>query len=209
MNRSPVYIHSRKSYIYLLIKSLLHMITTLHRLAQWKLVLPLALAFACFTGYLFPNYQAQLSALAGEEVQLLDLYPSYSTAEVQQLFSSIQSEGIAIHQRVTSVWDMIYPLIYTSFTMLLLSLLLKRVCPPNSLLQYLAFFPLIVMGFDYAENFNTLQLLDSFPNLDDALVAKGSQLTNYKHRATGFLLGFIVLSAIGYGAKWARERVKQ
>lgn len=184
------------------------MIQLLHRCAHWVVLLPLGILFAFFTLYLFPTYQAQLSALAGKEVQLVDLYTAYSIADIRALFSAITPEGIAIHQYVTGMIDMIYPLVYTSFLILLLSFLLKKVCPATSILQYLAFFPLLVMGFDYAENFNTLLLLESFPDLEEAVVNKGSKLTNYKHRATGFLLGFIVLSGIGWGAKWARERVK-
>ena len=76
--------------------------------------------------------------------------------------------------------DMIYPIVYGVFFVLLLASLLKKLFSKKSKIIFLSFLPLIGVLFDYLENFNTLKLLNKFPNITPEQVDYGSQMTQIK-----------------------------
>ena len=157
------------------------MIQLLSKWAIPKVILPLFLLNCLFSFFLFPKYEQQLQELAQEKVTILDKYPTYTMAQVTDLFTKIKEEGRAIHYFLTSVIDMIYPFVYGPFLMLLITFLVKQIFDQPRALLYVAFLiPLLLMLTDYAENMTTLQLLSSFPNLDEGLVSRGSKLANLK-----------------------------
>jgi len=164
------------------------MIQLLSKWTTLKTLIPAFLVFSFFTFFLFPRYEQQLIAIAGEDVQILDKYPTYTTAQVTDLFTTLKTEGRDVHYFITSVIDMIYPLVYGPFFMLLIAFFIKKMTGSETTGLSIAFIlPLLVMMTDYAENFTILQLLSSFPNLDENLVFRGSKLANLK-------LIFIILS---------------
>ncbi len=170
-------------------------------LSKWavpKIILPFFLLNLVFA-FLFPRYENQLSAIAGEKVQILDKYPMYTKVQVMDLFTKIKAEGREIHRFMTSVVDMIYPLVYGPFLMLLITFLLKKVFGPKTGgLNFIFGICLLLMLVDYGENFTTLQLLGSFPNLEDSVVSRGSTLANLKLVLMLLCSGIALFATLGW-----------
>ena len=174
----------------------------LQLLSKWatpKVLIPYFLLNCLFSFFLFPKYEQQLQTIAGEEVTILDKYPTYTMAQVTELFNKIKEEGRDIHYFITSVIDMVYPLVYGPFAMLLITFLVKQIFEkPRALLSVALVIPLLLIVTDYAENLTTLELLSSFPNLDEAMVFRGSKLANLKLVFILLVGGCVIFAALGW-----------
>ncbi len=159
------------------------MTNLLAKLSNWKLIVPALLGFI-YCIYLFQTYEAQMSELAGEHTPMIDLRENYDLAEIQDFFTIIKSEGREIHRFATGVLDMIFPWAYGILFILISAFFLKKITSPDSKWMYLSLFPVLLMLVDYIENFNTLNLLDSFPNLTAEMVDSASTITGIKSTLT-------------------------
>jgi len=169
------------------------MTNLLIKLSNGKLLIPLFLLFGLFTFYLFPKYQTQINDIAGEEVLILDLRPTYTHKEVVTDFEKMQEEGRAIFQFIASKADMVYPIIYGLFAILLLAFFLKKIIVPGSNKIYFAFLPIVLVITDYLENFNHLKLLNSYPDIAKESVMTGATLTQLKHFFSMALFVFLIV----------------
>ena len=160
------------------------------RYSNWKVILCAFLLLLVFSVVAFPTYQARMAEAAGEQVEPLDMRSSYTIDEVVRDFEKLGAEGRAVYRIVVGRIDMIFPLLYGSFFILLLASLLKKVLPYRSTLILLSFFPLIGMLFDYLENIHILKLLDTFPTLNTETVALAERFTLLKH---AFLLASVAM----------------
>ena len=181
------------------------MITLLSRFSNWKFIVP-AFFLMIFFLYLFQNGQAEMNKIAGAEVPMIDVRQSYNLEEVNDFFTKLTSEGRAIHQHLTGVIDMLFPFSYGILFILILAFLLKNIFGKDSKWLYLSLFPILVMIVDYMENTNTLAMLNAFPNLTEALVNKGCDLTELKHLLVLCTYGLILLGGVAWLVKWARNR---
>ena len=180
------------------------MINLLVKLSNWKFILPAFLG-TLFCVFLFLNGMEKMSFIAGEKMELIDARKSYTLEEVNVFFTKLTAEGRAVHQQLTRVIDMLFPLIFGALSILLLAFLIKNIFGADSKLLYLALYPIIGMTVDYMENFNTLALLAAFPDLTTAMVEKGSRLTALKHQ-----LGFFRFAGIfGLGGVWLFNLIRK
>ena len=182
------------------------MIDLISKWAKSVPILSLLVLFMFFTFFLFPKYSNQLNEIAGEQVQILDKYLNYTKAQVTDLFTKIKAEGRDLHHFITSCIDMIYPLVYGPFLMLLTAFFMRKVNPKIRRGLFFAFLiPFLLMLIDYAENFTTLQLLSSFPNLDDRIINRGSKLANLKLILILISLGMVLFSALFWLLQYVLE----
>ena len=159
----------------------------LTQVAQWPLLLFLLLGTtACL--YFFQEAQVAMSQLAGEKVVLIDLRKGYDLAEIQGFFEQIGEEGRSIHQQATGVTDMIFPLFYGLFLILLAAFLIKKISSTASTALYGALFPLVLVVVDYGENVQILHLLYSYPQLTASMVDQAAQWTFIKNVGTTLCL---------------------
>lgn len=168
----------------------------LQKISNWKFILPLFILFCLFSFIIFPYYQSRMAAIAGENIEPLDIRFSYTTVEVKKAFETLTAEGRAIYRFVTAEIDMIYPVVYGLTFILVLANLVKKMWGADSKCILLAFFPLTGVLFDYLENFNTLELLKSYPDISPASVSYGEQLTRLKHGMLFLSLALIIVLAI-------------
>jgi len=155
------------------------MTNVLAKLSNWKMIVPALLGFI-YCIYLFQNSETQMSELAGQHTPMIDTRTGYDLAEIQEFFTIIKSEGREAHRFATGVVDMIFPWAYGILFVLLSAFFLKKITSPDSKWMYLSLFPVLLMIVDYIENFNTLDLLDSYPNLTAEMVDSASQITGIK-----------------------------
>lgn len=152
----------------------------LRKYSNWKIILPSSILFFLYTLIIFPFYLSQMNEIANEKVLFLDGRLNYNYEQVNTLFNKMGREGRDIYHFMAGKVDMIYPIVYGVFFVLLLASLLKKLFSKKSKIIVLSFLPLVGALFDYLENFNTLKLLNKFPNITPEQVAYGSQMTQIK-----------------------------
>ena len=80
----------------------------LARFSNWKFIIPSLIGFLyCLNS--FNVAQANMSAIAGSEVEMIDLRKNYDLEEINDFFTRIKEEGRQIHRYATGVTDMIFP----------------------------------------------------------------------------------------------------
>lgn len=99
--------------------------------------------------------------------ELLDLQFGFNKATAYRILESYGEVGRAEYLQFATVWDIIFPLIYTISNILLVSFLVRKAFPNNIKLRLLNLVPLISLLLDVAENFCNVQVLKEFPNLSD------------------------------------------
>lgn len=179
----------------------------LARISNWKLILPALLGFI-FCIYLFQTYQAEMSSLAGEQIELIDMKRDYTVEDINSFFTKIKPEGRQIHQFATGVVDMIFPFAYGALFILLSAFFLKKITSPDSKWMYLSLFPVLLMIVDFKENLNTLNLLEQFPNLTAEMVDNASKVTGLKSILTEASMLLPVVLGIIWLIKWGMNRNK-
>lgn len=124
-----------------------------------------------------------LSHLMNVQEPILDLRFSYDEDDVKQLFKALEKQNSLDFYRYTIILvDIIYPIIYT----LLLTAIIRFLMLKNNvrgIWKYLALLPLFIIFFDYLENYNTLNMINSFknnPNFHDHQAFFGSSFTSWK-----------------------------
>lgn len=181
------------------------MTQVLAKMANWKFILPSLLAFI-YCIYLFQIYGEQMNTLAGETVPMIDMRRNYDAEEIKTFFSKIKPEGQAIHKHATGVVDMIFPFAYGFSFILLAAFFLKKITSPDSKWMYLSLVPVLLMIVDYIENFNTLAMLEAYPNLSTEMVAKASQITGIKAMLTNISMALPMILGIVWLVKGIRNR---
>jgi hypothetical protein len=88
---------------------------------------------------------------------------------------------------------MVFPIVNSLLLMLILFNLLKKVNVPNSKWLYLSLLPILGGFFDFLENFNILNLLNSYPNITQDQVAMASLITSMKWFSSALVIGLIVV----------------
>lgn len=169
---------------------------TLTHFANWKVLLGLFSLTALFSFIIFPHYQGKINTLAKEELESLDVRQAYTLDDVIYSFDKMGAEGRTIYTFTAGRIDMIFPIVYGLFFILLLLTLLKKVTPVHSPWRYLSLLPLPGIIADYAENFNILSLLNTYPKITASAVATTCQLTQLKWLFLSASLGLVVFLLI-------------
>jgi hypothetical protein len=149
--------------------------------SNWLFILPFFILFVLFSFYIFPDYQSRLTRAAGEEITVLDSRFSYTQEEVLTDFERLGPDGRVLYAVMAGQLDMVYPMVFGFLFVLILAYLLRNITHPESNWMYLSLFPLLIILFDYLENFNTLHLLKTFPNITEQAVSRGEKFTFLKH----------------------------
>lgn len=121
-----------------------------------------------------------MSSIVGEETVLIDMRSGYDLAEINKLFSDLGPEGRGIHRKATMITDMIFPFTYGLLFVLLSAFFLKKIFDPTSNWMYLSLAPIALMIVDFKENLNTLDMIDTYPDLNSKMVSSAATVTDLK-----------------------------
>ena len=157
--------------------------------AQPKIILFFFIGQLIFSTVIFPRYQDQLKAIAGDTATVLDIRMSYDLETVQSLFDQYGPEGRAISMKVHYLIDMLYPIFYGGFLVLLLIYLMGK----NNWIGWL---PLAGIVLDVAENLSILRLLNQYPNITENMVLMSSVFTMGKWITLSISILFILFYSI-------------
>lgn len=161
----------------------------LAQFAQPKIILFFFIGQLIFSTVIFPRYQDQLKAIAGDTATVLDIRMSYDLETVQNLFDQYGPEGRAISMKVHYLIDMLYPIFYGGFLVLLLIYLMEKS-------KWIGWLPLAGIVLDVAENLSILRLLNQYPNITENMVLISSVFTMGKWITLSISILFILFYSI-------------
>ncbi|MEM1359711.1 MAG: hypothetical protein AAGF89_16020 [Bacteroidota bacterium] len=174
--------------------------------ANWKFIIP---AFLCcvYCIYEFQQAQAEMSQIAGTSVTTIDVMEDYTLKDVNDLFGKLKAEGRAIHRHNSLVPDMIFPVSYGILFTLICVWFLIKITHPKSNWLYLALVPVVLILLDFKENVNTINLLDSYPNLTAEMVNSASRITKIKTDLVGLTMLLPVILGLIWVVKWGVSKL--
>ncbi len=126
------------------------------------------LAFAgqlLFSIVIFPAAQAKFDITG--KIGVPDLHFGFTPETLYRIFENYGPDGRKFYLMTEVFADSIYPLVYTLFDILLLSLVLRRMFPEGNPWRLLNLLPLSTLLFDYLENAFILKVLLNFPEHND------------------------------------------
>jgi hypothetical protein len=158
--------------------------------------------FSWFSGLLS---QGQTQLPNGSPILPLDLRSGYTHEEVQVFLGFIGERGRAWYLFTCLVIDMIYPLIYSLFGILLWMFLLQRAFPTwvGTLYKWV-FFPTLVGLADVGENLCTALSIWNYPSDNSLLSQVGSLFTQVKWLLLVFFLAVSMVGIVGNLFNWKK-----
>lgn len=127
---------------------------------------------------------------------MLDSAILYSTDEDYEALESYGPEGRAFMLWTYCAWDVIVPLLYTSFICLTISWLFSRGLESESKVRLLNLAPIIGGMLDYLENLSTVTLILNYPSRLDIVASLGSLSTLGKYTSGLVLLSLILMGVV-------------
>lgn len=114
-----------------------------------------------FNILIFPAMQQRM----GTFVNPLDMRFGFTAGEALAFLNLLGVEGRSVYLFVESVIDVLYPFVYTAFTVLSLSFFYRHLLPQNSSWRMInVVLPLLTMLADFAENSGIVLMLIGFPD---------------------------------------------
>lgn len=132
-------------------------------------------------------------------IKILDMMPTgYDTHYVNSLFNALGVLGREYYLYRQLPLDLIYPALFGISSCLVLAYFLNRLGKFEGKLFYLCLLPLFSGLFDYGENFGIINLLRSYPNINELQVQITSIFSVLKSVLTTiyFIVLIILLLAV-------------
>ncbi len=175
--------------------------------SNWKFILP-AFFLSVYCLYLFQGHEKAMSEITGNQAMMIDLRSNYTVDEIRIFFEELKPEGRAIHTYATKVTDSIFPFAFGILFILLSAFIIKNITKSESDWIYLSLFPLLLMLVDFKENFNTLSMLSSYPDLTSEMVDAASKVTSLKGVFVNISMGLPIILGLIWMVKCVLKRMK-
>jgi len=130
-----------------------------NHLAKWWIILFVFIALVSFIAITLPGLQA----ISGD-IQGLDTLFFYTPEDAYTNIASYSEEGRHVLRNFHLTADVINPLLYTSFLILLISWLFQKSFPPENRIQGLNLIPIGAAIADLLENFCIVILISVYPS---------------------------------------------
>jgi hypothetical protein len=143
------------------------------RFATIRVLVVLTLLSALFPAVLFPA-----AGIGGDRP--LDLYFSYSPGQVYDYLDRLGEKGRSAYARMELTTDLLFPVIYSLALTVALVMVTRRVLPAGNRLQYLRFFPLLIVIADWFENLGLAAVIHVYPGQRDTIITAASLFTSLK-----------------------------
>lgn len=158
-----------------------------------KTVIVLLVVYFIFNAVVMGWGAKHINALAGKEVQVLDLcLTGYSPSEVIAYLSDYTPEARSFAATFNVIADTAYPIVYTLTLTMVLAWLYKSRMLIHKSWGYLLALPLVMMGVDFLENVHIVAMLNRFPDIPEKIIRAGSMLTVAKWGLLAVILVAIV-----------------
>jgi hypothetical protein len=118
--------------------------------------------FLLFTALVLPDQAAKPETATGIQ-ESPDTSFIYSANDLYQMADVYGVEGRAAYIRVRFSFDLVFPLLFTSFLVTAISWVYAHTFPPESAWRRANLVPLLGMGFDYLENLSASLVMLRYP----------------------------------------------
>lgn len=152
--------------------------------------------------YILLNYilgVPQLKHLSGG-VGVIDSTFNYSADQVYSMIEAYGPKGRKVHI-ILEIVDFIFPLIYSLFFSLCVTLITRQMFPLNTFTKTICLLPLSIILFEYVENIGVLTMLFSYPRRLDVLASITNAATILKTLVTVYSLLAIIAGGISFFLK--------
>lgn len=171
------------------------MLAFFQRLSTARPLAVLIVLYILFPAAILPAAEAQMKLYSGG-VGPIDLKFSYTPTEVFQMVAAYGEEGRAFYRILEMTLDVIYPIAYTLLFGALLTAVLRRAFPQNSLVHSLALLPAICFLLDMGENIGIITMLTQFPTQSESVAQITSFLTTLKWICFGAIIVTLVTGLV-------------
>ncbi|MCP4349922.1 MAG: hypothetical protein GY795_30950 [Desulfobacterales bacterium] len=137
-----------------------------------------------------------------------DATQGYSVEQVEKLLSTLPKEGIQFYLYYFFPPDLVFPIIYTIFFTLTLSLLFSKILSPKNYLRYFLLLPSAMAFADYLENFGIIFMISLLPDFYPKIGLIISIFSVIKWRLGAIISIGIAISVIVYLFKSINERIR-
>jgi hypothetical protein len=110
----------------------------------------------------------------------LDLYFSYSPDQAHEYLGELGAKGRGAYAEMGLTTDLLFPVVYSLALIVALMMAARSVLPADSRLQYLCFFPVLVVIADWGENLSLAIVIRAFPDRVDVVATAASLFTSLK-----------------------------
>ena len=155
------------------------MLALFQRLSSARPLAVLTLLYILFPAIVLPPIESQLKGYSGG-MGPIDLKFTYTPTEVFQMVAAYGEQGRAYYRMIEMTVDILYPLAYTLFFGALLTAILRRAFPGNSMVQRLALLTPLCFLLDMAENIGIITMLSQFPAQPEAVAQITALFTTAK-----------------------------
>ena len=135
--------------------------------------------FLVFNAFILPTAEQHIKAHSGG-VGVLDLQIGYSPNKAYSMVAAYGEQGRQLYAMVEIIADTFYPIVYTLFFCLLISVIYQKTTKANTTFRLINLLPLASMGFDYLENSCILTMLLTYPARYNWVAQIGSLFTLLK-----------------------------
>lgn len=97
---------------------------------------------------------------ASGSTEMLDLKPGASVKQIYQYLNNLGDPGLHVLKEMYYFYDLIFPIVYGLFFSSLLLLLITRIYPHNQKAFWFTTPIMVMLLFDYFENFSICYLID-------------------------------------------------
>lgn len=172
-----------------------HPAKMLDHIATVRVLVLLILLSTLFPAVIFP-----LAGIGNNKP--LDLYLSYTPDQVYDYLNGLGDKGRIAYAKMESTTDLLFPVVYSLTLTVALIMVARRTLSPDSRLQHLRFFPLLIIIADWCENLCLIVEIHAFPDQHDVIATAAGFFTMLKWT----FLSLVVITLVTASALMIRKQ---
>ena len=173
----------------------------LHKLSTGWVTILFLIIFLVFLGVILPGQAEKAEQISGGAGSP-DLSLFYTPGDLYKMAEVYGEEGRGAYIRSRFTFDLLFPLVYTSFLVTTISYVLKRGFDSDSRWQLANLVPVTGMVLDFLENISTSIVMARYPVRTPVLDWCAPVLTLAKWIFVGGSFGLLLVGVFAVLSKW-------
>ena len=166
----------------------------LDRIANWPVLVLLLAMYSLFAGYLLPQAEQRMNALAGKALGPIDLTFGINPERTLRMVADYGPAGRAYYATTEMTFDVVYPLIYSLLFAVVLTMLYRTAAAP--VLHRIQLLPVAALLLDLLENATIVTLLNTYPGQSQPVAMVCEVVKLLKWVVAGLLLTLVLAGLV-------------
>jgi hypothetical protein len=183
--------------------------SVLHRAAEWSYrtlgrwywSLAALVGFVLFLATVSTAQAEKTEEYKPEGVSLPDTSFGYTPSDVYAAAEAIGQVGRDEYVEARYTFDLVWPIVYTVFFVVVLSWVFRRVTQPGSRFRLVNLFPIVPLLFDYLENITASIVMTRYPDESPVVVHLLPVFSALKWTTLSACFVLIIVGAVMVAAK--------